>query len=97
MVEDTKLSELQEALKLVEKKDFVGAKQGFEAAINAGEHQAHVELATLYLLGNGVDKNTDLAVEHLIQAVDKGVGSAQNLLGLIHYRGLGNQNRHYSN
>jgi len=36
-----------------------------------------------------VKKDTDMAVEHLIQAVDKGVGAAQAFLGTMYYHGLG--------
>lgn len=60
--------------------DYEKAKENFQTSINFGDPIGHLNMAFLYLNGLGVEKDENIAVEHLQQSYQKGGDEAKEIL-----------------
>ena len=67
--------------------DFVTAHQEFLAPAREGEARAQFSLALLYLRGQGVARDTAVAMRWLRMAANRGDGEARLVLGDLYMRG----------
>lgn len=72
-----------------EEPDYVGAAKWFLQAAEKGHARAQLELAMLYLQGDGVEKNLRAGIKWLKSAADQGVAEAQHELGERYASGEG--------
>lgn len=79
-----------QAIKHIEKKDYLNAEQSFRELIKLNNIHAQINLATLYLDPHaGLNKHQE-ALEILLDAVNKPEGiSAANSIGMMYMTGMG--------
>jgi len=75
-------TELDEARRAVRMQNFAIAAELFEQAANNGDSEASYQLANLYMLGRGVEKNETIAEQHLSAAASQGHPAALYNLGV---------------
>jgi TPR repeat protein len=70
------------------KKDYATARTEFTAAAKAGDARAKLSLAMMYIRGQGVERDFDLAVRWLREAAGQGDGDARMVLGDLYSRDI---------
>ena len=80
---------------LQNRKRIKEAVNWFEKATTQGNQYAGYRLGKLYLLGDGVPKDTEKAIEHLTQAAESGNQYAQYALGKLYLDRQDEEQAHY--
>jgi len=70
-------------------REFSKAAALWSKASEKGHWQATLNLASLYISGNGVVKDTERAVQLVEEAMRQGVPKAFDLMGIYHINGIG--------
>ncbi len=95
-VADTGIN-IESALAAVKNKEYDKAFNQFQLLANKGEADAQHNLAMLYRLGKGVEKNYKLSANWFRKAADQGVVDAQYYMGHIYDVGEGvSRNKKYA-
>ena len=76
-------------VKCADAKDFTGALHWWKLAADQGEACAQCNLGTLYLRGDGVQKDTDEALRWFRLAANQGLARGQVNLGAMYANGTG--------
>ena len=74
---------LEKANELYEAGDFAAAMELFKTAAEDGNGEALFQIGRMYLFGQGVDVDYDLAWEYSEKAVNAGYPLASNTLGVM--------------
>lgn len=77
-----------------EPRDFVRAREFFQAAAEQGYAPAQVNLGMMYDHGDGMPRDYRLARHWYRKAADQGERSGQLMLGYMYFYGLGGEDNH---
>jgi TPR repeat protein len=77
-------ADLQAGQRAYEQKDYDGAMKELAPLAQEGKVEAQILLGKMYMLGQGVPKNTDAALKWFRAAADKGNAEAQFFLGAMY-------------
>ncbi|TDQ76603.1 tetratricopeptide repeat protein [Sphingobacterium yanglingense] len=77
-------------------KDYTKAFPYFKKAAIKGHYKAMESLGVLYFNGDGVEKNTQLGMEHLLKAANSGITNSMRIIGSVYHKQLGNYAKDYT-
>ena len=77
-------ADFDSAMRLYEKREYAGAFKEFTAVAEQGNSEAQLILGKMYMIGQGVDKDSDQAIRWYKAAADQGNADAQFFLGAMY-------------
>ncbi len=79
----------EEGSKAYSDKNYVEAEKFFREAAEQGDITAQTMLGTMYLFGQGVQQDRQIAEKWLLKAAEANNTDAQSIIGMMYYNGMG--------
>ena len=77
-------ADFDSAMRAYEKRDYAGAFKEFASVAALGNEDAQLILGKMYMIGQGVEKDSDQAIKWYKAAADQGNADAQFFLGAMY-------------
>jgi len=77
-------ADFESAMRAYEKKDYAGAFKEFAVVAEEGNMEAQLIVGKMYMIGQGVDKDSEQAIKWFKAAADQGNADAQFFLGAMY-------------
>jgi len=77
-------ADFESAMRAYEKRDYAGAFKEFAAVAEQGDAEAQLILGKMYMIGQGVEKDSDQAIKWYKAAADQDNADAQFFLGAMY-------------